>query len=74
VIFDGNNFQDGGNLCNIPKKQNIYICVGVFCTGKNMVVKITCISFEVVLQTIKHTVIYHASGPSLEVIALCLAA
>jgi hypothetical protein len=33
-------------------------------------VKIACSSFEVVLQTIKHTVIYPDSGPSLEVIAL----
>jgi hypothetical protein len=34
------------------------------------VVKITCSSSEVVLQTIKHTVIYPSSGPSSEVIAL----
>jgi hypothetical protein len=30
--------------------------VGVFCTGKNRVVKITCSSSEVVLRTTKHMV------------------
>jgi hypothetical protein len=44
--------------------------VSVFCTGKNRVVKITRSSFEMVLQTTKHTMIYPDSGPSLEVIAL----
>jgi hypothetical protein len=44
--------------------------VSVFYTGKNRVVKITCSSFEMVLRTIKHTMIYPGSGPSLEVIAL----
>jgi hypothetical protein len=48
--------------------------VGVFCTGKDRVVKITRSSNEVVLQTIKHMVIYHGSSLSLEVIALCPAA
>jgi hypothetical protein len=47
----------------------IYI-VGVFCTGKSRVVKIVRSSFEMVLRTIKHTMIYPGSGPSLEVIAL----
>jgi hypothetical protein len=46
------------------------LTVGVFCTGKNRVVKITCSSSEVVLQTTKHIMIYPSSGPSLEVIAL----
>jgi hypothetical protein len=35
------------------------------------VVKITRSSFEVVLQIMKHTVIYPGSGPSSEVIARC---
>jgi hypothetical protein len=46
------------------------LTVGVFYTGKNRVVKITCSSSEVVLQTTKHIMIYPSSGPSLEVIAL----
>jgi hypothetical protein len=46
------------------------VFVGVFCTEKNRVVKIVHSSSEVVLQTIKHMVIYPGSGPSLEVIAL----
>jgi hypothetical protein len=40
---------------------------------KDRVVKIARSSFEVVLQTTKHMVIYPGSGPSLEVIALRLA-
>jgi acid stress-induced BolA-like protein IbaG/YrbA len=44
--------------------------VGVFCTGKNRMVKIVCSSFEMVLRTTKHTMIYHSSNTSLEVIAL----
>jgi hypothetical protein len=44
--------------------------VGVFCTGKNKVVKITRSSSEVVLQTIKQMMIYPSSGPFLEVIAI----
>jgi hypothetical protein len=45
--------------------------VGVFCTGERYrVVKITHSSFEVVLLTTKHTMIYPDSDPSLEVIAL----
>jgi hypothetical protein len=39
--------------------------VGVFCIGKNRVVKITYSSFEVVLQSTKHTMIYLSSGSSL---------
>jgi hypothetical protein len=39
-----------------------------FCTGK-MVGKITCSSSEVVLRTIKHTMIYPISGPSSNLIA-----
>jgi hypothetical protein len=35
------------------------------------VVKIVCSSSEVVLQTMKHTMIYPSSSPSSEVIALC---
>jgi hypothetical protein len=45
--------------------------VGVFYTDKNRVVKITHSSFELVLQTTKHTMIYPSLGPFLEVIALC---
>jgi hypothetical protein len=37
---------------------------------KYSVVKIACSSSEVVLQTMKHTMIYPGSGPSLEVVAL----
>jgi hypothetical protein len=44
-----------------------------FYTGKNMVVKIARSSFDMVLQTIKHTMIYPGSGLSSEVIALHLA-
>jgi hypothetical protein len=47
-----------------------HINYGVFYTGKKKVVKITCSSSDVVLQTTKHTVIYPGPGPSLEVIAL----
>jgi hypothetical protein len=45
--------------------------VGVFCTGKNRVINIVRFSSMIVLQTMKHTMIYPGSGPSLEVIALC---
>jgi hypothetical protein len=45
--------------------------VGVFCTGKNSVVKITCSNSEMVLQTTKRTMIYPGSSPFLEVVALC---
>jgi hypothetical protein len=44
--------------------------VSVFCTGKNMLVKIVCSSSEVVLRTTKNTVIYPGLGLSLEGIAL----
>jgi hypothetical protein len=44
--------------------------VGVFCTGKNRVVKIVCSNSEIVLRTIKHIMIYPGSGPSLELIVL----
>jgi hypothetical protein len=44
--------------------------IGVFCTSKNRVVKIVRSSSEVVLLTIKHTMIYPGSGPSMEVTAL----
>jgi hypothetical protein len=46
------------------------IDVGVFYTGKNRVVKIARSNSEMVLRTIKHTMIYPSSGLSLEVIAL----
>jgi hypothetical protein len=41
-----------------------------FTPARYMVVKITCSCFEVVLWTIKHTIFYPGSSPSLEVIAL----
>jgi hypothetical protein len=44
--------------------------VGVFCTGKNMVVKITRYSSKMVLRTTKHMMTYPSSGPSMELIAL----
>jgi S-methylmethionine-dependent homocysteine/selenocysteine methylase len=47
--------------------------VGVFCTSKKKVAKITRSSSEVVLRTTKHIMIYPNSGLSLEVIALRLA-
>jgi hypothetical protein len=52
-------------------ESNMYnICVGVFCTDKNRVVKISRSSFKVVLWTTNHTMIYPGLGPSLEVTAL----
>jgi hypothetical protein len=44
--------------------------VSVFYTDKNMVLKNTHSSNDVVLRTTKHRMIYPGSGPSLEVIAL----
>jgi hypothetical protein len=46
------------------------VIVSVCCTNKNRVAKIVCSSFEMVLQTTKHTMIYPGSGLSMEVIAL----
>jgi hypothetical protein len=43
-----------------------------FAPARYKVVKIRHSCFEVVLQTIKHTMVYPDSGPSLEVIALHL--
>jgi hypothetical protein len=54
--------------------QFIRESVSVFCTGKNKVVKIVRSSSKMVLQTIKHIMIYLGLGPSLEVIVLRLAA
>jgi hypothetical protein len=42
-----------------------------FTLARYKVVKIAHSSFELVLQTIRHTVIYPSSSPYLEVIALC---
>jgi hypothetical protein len=47
--------------------------IGIFCTGKNRVVKITHSSSDIVLRTTKHTMIYPDSGTSSEVIVLRLA-
>jgi uncharacterized membrane protein (Fun14 family) len=44
--------------------------VSVFYTANYGVVKIARSSSEMVLQTMKHTMIYPSSGPSAEVIAL----
>jgi hypothetical protein len=44
--------------------------VSVFRTGKNRMVKIVRSSFEMVLRTIKHTMIFSGSVPYLKVIAL----
>jgi hypothetical protein len=52
---------------NPPSWRINYQC---FFTDKNRVVTITCSSFEMVLQTTKHTMIYPGLGPSLEVIAI----
>jgi hypothetical protein len=45
--------------------------LSVFCTGKNRVVKIAHSSFEMILQTTKHAMIYPSLGPSIEVIVIC---
>jgi hypothetical protein len=45
--------------------------IGVFfCTGKNSEVKIARYNFEMILQTIKYTMIYSGSDPSSKVIVL----
>jgi hypothetical protein len=44
-----------------------------FVPVRYIVVKITCSCFEMVLRTIKNTIVYHGSGPYYEVIALRLA-
>jgi hypothetical protein len=44
-----------------------------FAPARYNMVKIACSYPEVVLRTIKHTMVYSGSGPSLEVIALCQA-
>jgi hypothetical protein len=44
-----------------------------FALARYRVVKIAHYSFEVVLRTTKHTVVYSSLGPSLKVIALRLA-
>jgi hypothetical protein len=61
-----------GNKRNIRdiKRVRTMSIVGVFSPTRYRVVRITCSSSEVVLQTIKHTIVYPGSGPTLEVIAL----
>jgi hypothetical protein len=61
-----------GNKRNIRdiKRVRTKSIVSVFSPASYRVVKITCSSSEVVLQTIKHTMIYPGLGPTLEVIAL----
>jgi hypothetical protein len=49
-------------------KGNLHVII--FCTDKNRVVKIIRSSSEMVLRTIKHTMIYPCSCPFLNVIAL----
>jgi hypothetical protein len=49
--------------------KRIYLSV-FFALVRYMVVKITCFSSEMVLQIMKHIVMYPTSGPSSEVIAL----
>jgi hypothetical protein len=44
-----------------------------FALARYRVVKIVCSYSEMVLQTMKHTIVYPNSGPYYEVIALCLA-
>jgi hypothetical protein len=57
----------------LHKARRLSLVLMVFSAlTKYRVVKITRSSFEVVLRTMKHTMIYPSSGPSLEVIALCL--
>jgi hypothetical protein len=55
---------------NGPFQGDENLCVDVFCTGENRVVKITRSSSEMVLRTIKHTMIYPGLGPALEAIVL----
>jgi hypothetical protein len=47
--------------------------VDVFALVSYRVVKIMCSYSDVVLRTTNHTIVYPDPGPSLEVIALCLA-
>jgi hypothetical protein len=68
-----------GNHRNVKSKSMLQIplpgtpTVDVFAPARYRVVKITRSSSEVVLWTIKHTMIYPDLGPTLEVIALHLA-
>jgi hypothetical protein len=54
----------------VPLTGELNMSIGLFCSDKKRVVKITRSSSEMVLQTTKHTMIYTGSGPSLEVTAL----
>jgi hypothetical protein len=57
--------------CCVWKEDSVEkIPVGDFCTGK---IQGGRSYSEVVLRTTKHTIVYPSSGPSLEVIDLCLA-
>jgi hypothetical protein len=58
-------------MLGLERKDSRY--VGVFCTSKNRMVKIAHFSSEMILQIIKHAMIYPGSGPSMEVIVLRLA-
>jgi hypothetical protein len=57
------------NLCKV---RRLSLVMSVFSAlTKYRVVNIVHSSSEVVMRTMKHTVIYPGSDPSLEVIALC---
>jgi hypothetical protein len=58
------------HLTNLVEQQRIMSVF--FALARYRVVKIAHSSSEVVLRTTKHTVTYPGSGPSSEVIALCL--
>jgi hypothetical protein len=63
-------------MVHIMLEHNILIRLVLsvfFAPTRYRVVKIVCFCSEVVLQTTKPTIFYPVSGPSLEVITLCLA-
>jgi hypothetical protein len=58
------------HLGECPGTDTGIVSVDVFYTDKNRVIKIARFSFEIVLRTIKHKMIYHGSGYSLEIIVI----
>jgi hypothetical protein len=58
------------HLGECPGTDTGIVSADVFYTDKNRVIKIVRFSFEIVLRTTKHKMIYHASGYSLEIIAI----
>jgi hypothetical protein len=66
-------YRSGSELASVEEPWGLnpvsYLSV-FFAPERYMMVKITCSYSEVILQTIKHTMVYCGSGSSLEVIAL----